>query len=62
MDMCETYSLNFPKSKILSKSISDIDFFSINKKNTIDVVVEDPLSGLFTIGKRQLMTQEPICS
>ena len=55
MDMCETYSLNFPKSKILSKSISDIDFFSINKKNTIDVVVGGPPCQAYSLsGKRHI--------
>ena len=55
MDMCETYSLNFPKTKILSKSISDIDFFSINKKNTIDVVVGGPPCQAYSLsGKRHI--------
>ena len=55
MDMCETYSLNFPKTEILSKSISDIDFFSINKKNTIDVVVGGPPCQAYSLsGKRHI--------
>ena len=55
MDMCETYSLNFPKTKILSKSISDIEFFSINKKNTIDVVVGGPPCQAYSLsGKRHI--------
>tara|TARA_B100000287_G_scaffold434818_1_gene500515 strand:- start:3907 stop:5001 length:1095 start_codon:yes stop_codon:yes gene_type:complete len=55
MDMCEAYSLNFPKTKILSKSISDIDFLSINKKNTIDVVVGGPPCQAYSLsGKRHI--------
>tara|TARA_X000001036_G_scaffold430154_1_gene462414 strand:- start:32 stop:1126 length:1095 start_codon:yes stop_codon:yes gene_type:complete len=55
MDMCEAYSLNFPKTKILSKSISDIDFFSINKKNTIDVVIGGPPCQAYSLsGKRHI--------
>ena len=55
MDMCEAYSLNFPKTKILSKSISDIDFLSINSKNTIDVVVGGPPCQAYSLsGKRDI--------
>ena len=55
MDMCEAYSLNFPKTKILSKSISDIDFFSIIRKNTIDVVVGGPPCQAYSLsGKRHI--------
>ena len=58
MDMCEAYALNFPETKILSKSISDLDFLSIKKKNTIDVVIGGPPCQAYSLsGKRS--TNDP---
>ena len=54
MDMCEAYSLNFPESKILSKSISDLDFFSIKEKNNIDVVVGGPPCQAYSLSGKRL--------
>ena len=48
MDMCETYSLNFPKTKILTKSISDIDFFSIKLVCSVKANKNQSTSGLFS--------------
>lgn len=54
MDMCEAYSLNFPESKILSKSISDLDFFSIKENNNIDVVVGGPPCQAYSLSGKRL--------
>jgi len=55
MDMCKTYSLNFPKTKILSKPISDVDFTDIKRENNIDVVVGGPPCQAYSLsGKRHL--------
>ena len=54
MDMCEAYSLNFPETKILSKSISDLDFLSIKKKNNIDVVVGGPPCQAYSLSGKRL--------
>ena len=54
MDMCEAYSLNFPETKILSKSISDLDFFSIKENNNIDVVVGGPPCQAYSLSGKRL--------
>ena len=54
MDMCEAYSLNFPETKILSKSISDLDFLSIKKENNIDVVVGGPPCQAYSLSGKRL--------
>ena len=53
-DMCEAYSLNFPETKILSKSISDLDFLSIKKENNIDVVVGGPPCQAYSLSGKRL--------
>ena len=55
MDMCEAYSLNFPKTKIIPKPISDIDFFDIRRKNNIDVVVGGPPCQAYSLSGKRLI-------
>ena len=54
MDMCEAYSLNFPETRIISKPISDIDFFNIKGRNIIDVVVGGPPCQAYSLSGKRL--------
>ena len=52
-DMCNAFALNFSKTKILSKSVTDIDFIDIKRKNKIDVIVGGPPCQAYSFsGKR----------
>jgi len=54
-DMCNAYSINFPDTKIISETISSINFDKISEKQKIDVVIGGPPCQAYsTSGKRSL--------